>query len=289
MFKLHRRNRHGKRFVSMLEPMEGRQLLSIVPAVMLSPGPVSTGGSSAAILHETKGVSFTANLGSFFAAGPGTNLQALVTWGDGTSSKGTLKSTVTPAVNLVRFEVDGTHTYNAVGAFPITVIVTKSGPGPTSPVLLVTTLHDEAIVTGGNLNLTGKISGHYTAAPTSIAVGALYQLTGTGVAGEMGAVAAKGTITVPALIASSTAAGVATGTLTLSSISASPVSGGGTVTLTLTGPVQKAAGPLPLKMSYTITGGTGQFAGATGVGTIGISVSPGNAFSLTISSILPVV
>ena len=273
----------------MLELMEGRQLLSIVPAVMLSPVPVSTGGSSTGVLHETKGVAFTADLGSFFTVGPGTNLQALVTWGDGTTSKGTLKPIVSPAVNVVRFEVDGTHTYNAVGTFPIQVIVTKPGPTPMSPVGLVTTLHDEAIVSRGNLNLTGKISGHYTAAPTSIAIGALYQLTGTGTAGEMGPVAAKGTIAEPALIATAAATAVATGTLTLSSISASAASGGGTVTLALTGSVQKAAGPLPLKMSYTITGGTGQFAGATGIGTIGISVSPGNAFVLTISSILPVV
>ena len=146
MFKLYRRDRRRRRFVSMLEQMEGRQLLSLMPAVMVSPGPVSTGGSSTGIINETRGVPFTADLGSFFTIAPGTNLQALVTWGDGTSSKGTLKPIVTPALSLVRFEVDGTHTYNAAGAFPITVIVTKAGPTPTSPVTLVTMLHDEAIV-----------------------------------------------------------------------------------------------------------------------------------------------
>ena len=91
-------------------------------------------------------------------------------------------------------------------------------------------------------------------------------------AGEMGLVGARGTITEPSLIATAAATSVATGTLTLSTISATSGSGGGTVTLKLTGAMVKGSGPLPLKMSYTITGGTGQFAGATGVGTIGITV-----------------
>lgn len=284
MFRFLSRDRRRRRFGFMLEPIEGRALLSSVPAFSAAIGPVVSSTSAIGIIHATKGVEFTANLGTFLTIAPAKNLLALVTWGDGTSSPGKLKPMNVGAMNVVRFEVDGTHTYNVAGNFGIQVLVTKPGPTPTSPVVLVARLRDEAIVARGNVDLTGKISGRYTAAPTSIDVGALYFLNGTGTAGEMGPVAAKGSIHLPGFVT----AGRATGTLMLSSISMSPLAGG-TVSLKLTGPVQSGMGPVPSVMAYAVTGGTGVFSGATGGGTIGVTLKPDGTFLLTITSIKGVV
>ena len=78
--------------------------------VIISPTPPS------AILHESKGVSFTANLGTFTTIAPATNLVATITWGDGTTSKGTLKPLSPVGIDQIKFEVDG-HTDNT-GAAP---------------------------------------------------------------------------------------------------------------------------------------------------------------------------
>jgi hypothetical protein len=284
MFKFIRRDRRRRHPIVMLEAVEARQLLSIVPAIVTAPGIVISGSGSVGVIKETRGVPFTVRLGTFFTLLPGDNLQAFISWGDGIKSQGTIKPLPTVGPGTAGYEVDGSHTYTSAGTFAIHVNVIKPGPTPTSPVVLVTTLDDTAIVARGNVNLTGKISGKYVAVPTAADLGALYQLTGVGSAGEMGPVAAKGSLSLPGFVTT----GRATGTLTLSSISTTPLAGG-TVTLKLTGPLEPGFGPVPATMTYTVTGGTGQFTGATGAGTVGVVLNSDGTFVLTIISIKPTV
>jgi len=236
-------------------------------------------------LDELKGVKFTADLGNFVILAPGTGLKATINWGDGTQSKGVLKSDGPVGIDEISYEVDGTHKYKNAGDYTIEVTVIQSGPGPTTPVRLIASFSDTAIVARGNTLLNGAISGTYSAAPTAVTVGAEYIFNGTGTAGDLGAVGAKGEVTLPGPAAS----GTATGTLTLTSISASAVNSG-SVTLKLTGATQSSVGTFPATLDYVITGGTGAFEGASGVGTIAVILGgPGgsNSFTFDIHSLLP--
>ena len=204
---------------SVIEVLESRRLLSASPvAGVATPalfivGPVVPPTSTTIILHERAGVAFTASLGTFVTIAPATNLQASITWGDGTSSAGTLTPLGVVGLDEVKFEVDGTHTYRKAGRFPIQVTVVQPGPTPTTLVRLIATLHDRALVTEATTLLNGTISGTYSLAPTSVELGGGYVFNGTGTAGDLGAVSAHGLVTLPSLVA--TATGQATGTLTL--------------------------------------------------------------------------
>ena len=291
MFKFHRRDRRQRRRSTWcFEPLEDRQLLSTVAAVTAGISPVSgVGPTTGIVLHESRGVSFTASLGMFITPAPGTGLQANISWGDDSSSKGVIKPVAPVGIDQIEFEVDGTHAYTQVGTFPIHVVVYKPGPTPTSEVKLIATLNDTAIVTNGNINLTGKITGHYTAAPTAADLGALYLFTGTGSVADMGPVAAKGSLNLPGFMS----VGHAMGTLTLTTISATPGStspvAGGSVTLKLTGPAEAGLGPIPSTLDYTVIGGTGKFAGATGSGSIAVTLGTGGSFTFLLTTIVPVV
>ena len=271
-----------RRANSLFESLEGRNLLSTTPIfpVGLGAGAVISPVIPTTIFHESRGVSFTAALGSFTTIAPATNLVATINWGDGTSSKGTLKALKIMGVDVLKFEVDGTHTYSTAGDFKIQVTVVKPAITPTSPVIKVASFTDEAIVTRGNVPLTGKITGHYSLAPFVIPdIGATYIFTGSGSAGALGPAGAKGSLTLPGFIAS----GHATGSLTLTSASAT--SGiTNSVTLKLTGPSQAGFGSLPSTVTYIIASGTGQFAGATGTGSIAITLGDNLSFTFTITS-----
>ena len=173
------------RRMATIERLEGRCLLSSV----------ITGTS--VTLYEQPGVPFTADLGNFVTIAPGTNLQAAITWGDGSFSQGVVKADGVVGIDEVNFEVDGTHTYNKVGMYRIQAIVYQPSPTPTTAVRLVATFNDEAIVARGNTVLNGVISGTYLAAPTSVAVGAEYIFNGTGTAGVLGPVSAHGDVILP--------------------------------------------------------------------------------------------
>ena len=244
----------------------------------------STGGVT---LYDTAGVPFTASVGTFITIAPATNLKASITWGDGTSSDGALKAIGVVGIDEIKFEVDGAHTYAGAGTYPIHVVVIQPGPTPTSPDRLIATIDSTAIVSRGTLKLDGTIKGTYTLAPTAADIGAMYIFTGSGMAGDMGPVGAEGRVTLPGFITT----GQATGTLTLTSAALTPVAGiPGSVTLTLTGPPEPGFGPFPSMLSYVITGGTGRFAGATGSGTIAVTLdSPAvdNGFTFVITSAPP--
>jgi hypothetical protein len=259
----------NRRPVMALEALEGRQLLS-----------------AGITVYEEPGAKFTADLGNFVTIAPGTGLQATVNWGDGTTSKGVLKSDGVVGVDEINFEVDGTHKYRKAGTYAIKATVFQPGPSPTTYVRLVASFSDTAIVSRGNTVLNGEVSGTYLAAPTSVAIGAEYIFNGTGTAGVLGAVSAHGDVILPGPTATTTA--TATGMLTLTNISASPVNSG-SVTLKLTGPTESSLGTFPTTLTYVITGGTGAFAGATGVGTIAVTLGSdgSNSFTFDITSLLP--
>ena len=280
-----------------IEPLEGRRLLSVSPllahvAPSITPTPISVSMGQGVTLHENAGVSFTASVGTFVTLAPGTNLHAYIRWGDGTSSAGVVKADGVIGVDQIQFEVDGTHTYHRGGTFPILVTVYQSGPpGSLAPVRLITTIKSTAIVAARNVALDGTITGTYSLAPVAAIYGGGYVFNGTGTAGDLGAVSAHGLVLLggPIPIPYPTTVG-AFGTLTLTSTgpSASPVLN--SVTLSLSAPVPVAAGStatFPSTLHYAITGGTGMFAGATGTGTIAVTLNPDMTFSFVITSNVP--
>lgn len=124
--------------IAALEPLECRRLMSA------SAAPVVTGLT----LDERKNVIFTADLGNFVYPAPGTGLEATISWGDGKSSIGVIKSDGTTGIDDENnFEVDGTHTYTKTGRFHISVAVLDAAAAPTPGLTLVTTFLDTAIVT----------------------------------------------------------------------------------------------------------------------------------------------
>jgi hypothetical protein len=73
-------------------------------------------------------------------------------------------------------------------------------------------------------------------------------------------------------------------TLTQTSPSASPVLN--SVTLKLIGPIQAGPGTFPTTLTYTIASGTGAFAGATGSGTIAVTLNSDMTFTFVITSLV---
>jgi hypothetical protein len=263
----------------------GQPTTNVVALGMIKSSAIAaqSNSSGGVTINEVPGVSFTTSVGTFITIAPATHLHASINWGDGSSSTGTLKSDGVIGLDEIQFEVDGTHTYAKAGTYPIVATVTRSfGPTPTAtPIQLVATIDSTAIVAASSaVNLNGTITGTYSLAPTANPdIGATTVFNGTGTAGDLGAVSVHATVTVPGFVAT----GNATGTLTLTRV-ASSAAGAGSVTLALTGPTQAGFGSVPSTLSYTITGGTGVDAGATGSGTIAVTMGPGNAFTFIITS-----
>jgi hypothetical protein len=286
-----RKHAQPARSSKLIEALEPRQLLSVAPMLVgaigspiISTGPVTVAPSQGLTLHEKAGALFTANLGNFVTIAPANRLRASISWGDGTASVGTLKPIGVVGLDEVRLEVDGTHTYAKPGSFPIKVTVVQPGPTPTSLVRLVAMLHDKAIVTAAakNVSLDGAIAGKYSLAPTSITLGAGYVFNGSGTAGDLGAVSAHGLVTIPVLSATPPHA---TGTITLTHTGPSASAVLNSVTLAVTGPAQAASAGFPGTLTFTITGGTGAFAGATGAGTIAVTLNNDLTFTFVITSL----
>ncbi len=93
-------------------------------------------GSGGVTIHEVAGTSFTTPVGSFNFIAPGSGLSAAISWGDGTTSTGKIVAIAGFDVDVIKFNVVGTHDYSAAGKFPIRIIVTHSfGPGTNSAVI----------------------------------------------------------------------------------------------------------------------------------------------------------
>jgi hypothetical protein len=288
------------RLLPAIEPLEDRRLLSISPliagaspAISLGPTPISVPMGQGVTLHEQAGVQFTASVGTFVTHAPGTGLHAIIRWGDGTSSQGTLKSDGAIGLDQIKFEVDGTHTYRRHGTLPIFVVVYQQTgpPGSLTPIRLITTIKSTAIVAGKNVALNGTITGKYSLAPVAAIFGGGYVFNGTGTADDLGAVSAHGLVLLgppggPVPIPYPTIAG-AFGTLTLTSTGPSASAVLNSVTLALSAPppaTTATTSTFPPTLHYVITGGTGMFVGATGTGTIAVTLNADMTFSFVIAS-----
>lgn len=276
---------------SLVEPLEPRRLLSFTPFIstvasplLIGTIPVSSTPQQGVILHEQAGVQFTASVGTFLSA-PATNLQASIAWGDGTTSTGAVKPLARVSLAQVRYEVDGTHTYQKPGSFLIKVAVYQPGPTPTSTVRLVTSFFSRALIVGKNVKLDGTLTGKYTLAPTAVTVGAGYVFDGAGTAGDLGIVTAHAFVTTPPF----NTTGRATGTLTLTQTGPFANALLNSVTLSLLGPPQASSDGFPATLSYKVISGTGMFAGDTGAGTLAATLNPDGTFTFVLTSISPVV
>jgi hypothetical protein len=106
------------------------------------------------------------------------------------------------------------------------------------------------------ITLSGEVDGTWSIQAGPPDRGEAQTLTGSGTVQPLGSVGATGTLRLPGFIAS----GRATGTLTLANAQ-------GSVTLQLTGPLQRGPSVPPRQFSYKITGATGLYAGDKGSGT----------------------
>lgn len=281
--------------ISSIEQLESRRLLSVSPVVhplligtlpVTSSPPVAASLGQGVTLNENVGVPFTASVGTFVTIAPATNLRARISWGDGSTSRGTLTPLGIVGIDQVKLEVDGTHTYRRPGTFDNKVTVFRIAPtslAATSPARVIAAFKSTAVVAGKLTRLDGKITGTYTLAPTAADIGAGYVFTGTGTAGDLGAVSAHAFVTTPGFIAT----GHATGTLTLTQTGPFANALLNSVTLSLTGPAEPGFGPFPGTLSFKIVSGTGAFAGATGAGTVGVILNADRTFAFVLTSVLP--
>ncbi|HEY4329292.1 MAG TPA: hypothetical protein VGN88_06125 [Phycisphaerae bacterium] len=247
-----------------------RLVAEIVSTAIVVPKQSNTSGG--VTLHETAGQNFTATVGSFTTIAPATNLRATISWGDGSSSVGQVVPAGVGGLDVIKFTVVGSHTYAASGNYTIHIVVTRGVVTPTAAstaastaLPIVAQIVSTAVVSSStSISLAGTIRGTYSVSTVKPDVGGSYQFLGTGNAGALGAVMASGMVSLPGLVS---AAGHATGTLTLANAQ-------GTVTLQLTGPVEAALGGFPATLTYTILHGTGAYAGASASGSIAVSFGP---------------
>jgi hypothetical protein len=273
-----------------INPLMGlptRLIEEIVDKAIVAPRPGNSAGG--VTILETAGKPFAADVGTFITIAPGTGLSANISWDDGTTSAGTLTAVGVVGIDEIQFQVTGTHTYTLPGKYPIHIDITKPSPfGGLQPPPVVATIDSTAVVTLRTYPLDGTIAGAYSPAPVASPIGATYLFKGTGTAGGLGPVAANGSITIPG----ANPYALAFGTLTLTSLSASPVAGGGSATLRLVAPIvpvasTEAMAAFPTTFYYVITGGTGDYANATGTGTITVTLDPTMSFTFVIKSFLP--
>ncbi len=200
-------------------------------------------------IAETATVPFTATVGSFQIAAPGKGLSATINWGDGTSTAATLKAEGN--TGLVRIDVDGTHTYAKPAEYAIHIVVFQKAGSASRQ---VASISSKAVV-------TSLISGAYEVTGSASDAGATYHFTGTGTTGSL-PLTFTGSVTLPGLVASGSAAGK----LTLKTSA-------GSVTFTVTGPVEKGFGPFPSTLRFVVSGATGAFVGSAGSGTIAVALN----------------
>jgi hypothetical protein len=108
------------------------------------------------------------------------------------------------------------------------------------------------------LVLRGQIGGTWSRVPTLPDTGGLQTLTGSGTVMPLGTVQADGQLHTPGFVPR----GRTEVTLHL-------MAAGGSITVRLVGPLQKGFSGPPFTFRYTITGGTGNYVGATGGGAAG--------------------
>jgi hypothetical protein len=111
------------------------------------------------------------------------------------------------------------------------------------------------------VHVNGTTRGEYVRVRANPDTGSTYDFNTTGILPGFGVAAVSGSVQTPGNIAT----GTASGSLTLFSLK-------GTLTLKVSSASLPSFSPLPSKLTFTITGGTGAFAGATGSGTIAVAL-----------------
>ncbi|HUB24422.1 MAG TPA: hypothetical protein VL992_03255 [Tepidisphaeraceae bacterium] len=89
------------------------------------------GSAGGVTVEETADKPFTATVGLFTTTFSESELHAEISWGDGTTSMGTIMAAPTASGSLVpTFVVSGTHDYTKTGSYLVTVIVLASVTPP---------------------------------------------------------------------------------------------------------------------------------------------------------------
>ena len=257
---------HGKRQYQAsiahipVEVLENRRLLSgstvIVPADTISP-------VAALTVSAVAGSRFKGEVGTWTTtdglpkAGSGLKAVAIITWGDGKTSRAKLVDDGSGVI-----QINGAHTWAKAGTFQTLVNVEEIPKRHPSQITEIGQGTGEADVSPRPhaISIKGTLTGAYTSSLSNPDARS-YDFTGAGTAGAMGAVDISGSISPPGFIRT----GQAHGELTLTTAT-------GTVTFDVTGHAQNGGGPLPEKFAYVITGGTGAFANTKGKGTVSVAL-----------------
>lgn len=92
--------------------------------VVVAPFPLNSSGG--VTLHETAGKSFTAALGTTGIIAPGTDLTAIINWGDGTTGVAVLNGVGIIGIDVIKMQATGGHKYATPGKYAITVTISRS-------------------------------------------------------------------------------------------------------------------------------------------------------------------
>ena len=254
-----------------VEVLEHRRLLSgsVLTAFDATSSPVA-----AVSVNATAGKKFHDVVGSWAVAdglptkGSGVVAVAVIDWGDGKTSRAKLVDDGSGVVQIV-----GSHVWKKPGTFQTAVKVEEYPKGHAHQLTEIGA-GDASVVVAPKphkVSVKGTLTGTYTT-PLGNPDARSYVFTGTGTAGALGAADLGGSITPPGFIRTAPA----TGELTLTNAT-------GSVTLDVTGKTQPGGSPLPQKLAYVVTGGTGAFANAGGKGSISVALdTTANTFVMVI-------
>jgi hypothetical protein len=249
-----------------VELLENRQLLS---GSIVQPLDIMTSPITALTVSAVQGSRFKGAVGTWTTTDglpkPGSGLTAIATvnWGDGRTSRARLMDDGSGTIQIV-----GVHVFTKPGTFQTLVNIEEIPRRQPHQITEIGQSNGEADVTPRPhaISLKGTLTGTYTN-PLGNPDARSYDFTGAGTSHALGAVSISGSISPPGFIKS----GQAHGELTLTTTSASPAPSG-TVTFDVTGHTQNGGAPLPEKVAYVITDGTGAFANVRGRGTISIAL-----------------
>jgi hypothetical protein len=143
-----------------LEALEDRRLLSAAALVSAAGAPSASVGINAPeptegrIFNEVAGKQFTANVGEITLKVTDLQLNAVIHWGDGAKSAGTLNGSYATG----EYYVQGTHTYAHAGAYKVHVEIFAKPVGspitPTSPILKFNSIINALTPTAGGKVVT---------------------------------------------------------------------------------------------------------------------------------------
>lgn len=103
---------------------------------IVTPFPANSPGGVTII--EPVGKKFTATVGKFTFIAPGGNFTATISWGDGTTSTGVVVAGGVEGIDVIKYVVNGTHTYSLAGKYAIKIVVYRNLSAGATPVVFTT-------------------------------------------------------------------------------------------------------------------------------------------------------